>query len=325
MVKEAQEPCATVLSPATLPALESRMDALASTVLAALEAQGFPKESASAERFLYLRYEGTDVALMVARPPDGDFARAFAEAYLREFGFVMEGRSVVVDDIRVRGTGHAGSLPPPASAPAAPCRRPSPRTHSSAYFEETGRAPVPVYIMEDLAPGDEIPGPALVIDRVTTVVVVPKAVAKVTFDGSLLIRILPDHFAPPPDPRPGPVAPQAPPARPSLSLRCDPITLAVFSHRFMSIAEQMGRTLQRTSVSVNIKERLDFSCALFGPDGDLVANAPHMPVHLGSMGAAVKHQLWMYTDGPLKDEGLAQVTWGAHAMRSNQCIAMRWG
>ena len=76
---------------------------------------------------------------------------------------------------------------------------------------------------------------------------------------------------------------------------CDPVMLAIFSHRFMSIAEQMGRSLQRSSISVNIKERLDFSCALFGPSGELVANAPHLPVHLGAMSEAVKAQIKYWT------------------------------
>lgn len=83
----------------------------------------------------------------------------------------------------------------------------------------------------------------------------------------------------------------------SIGTKCDPIQLAIFSHRFMGIAEQMGRTLQRTSISVNIKERLDFSCALFGPDGSLVANAPHLPVHLGAMSEAVRFQVRYYAAG----------------------------
>lgn len=260
---------------------------------------------------------------MVPQPPDLDFLSAFNDAYRREFGFVLERRAVLVDDIRVRATGQSAPLPVPSEEPLPHLPLPPPARLSSAYFEETGRGDVPVYILADLVGGHEVPGPALIIDKVTTVVVIPRARALVTSEGSLVVSLERDVQAPMPNPAsvlPPPVAQdmeevlgRASPepellGNGPLSLQSDPILLAVFSHRFMSIAEQMGRTLQRTAVSVNIKERLDFSCALFGPDGSLVANAPHMPVHLGSMGAAVRSQLAYYTHGPGAHEGLNEVS-----------------
>jgi 5-oxoprolinase (ATP-hydrolysing) len=132
----------------------------------------------------------------------------------------------------------------------------------------------PVYRLEALPRGGVIVGPAILLDNITTVLVEPGCTARITRAGNIRIAIG-----------------AAPAADLAASAAVDPVQLAIFAHRFMGIAEQMGRTLQRTSVSVNIKERLDFSCALFGPDGGLVANAPHLPVHLGAMQEAVRFQL----------------------------------
>ena len=150
-----------------------------------------------------------------------------------------------------------------------------------------GWQPTPVYLLRSMPHGPRIPGPAMLRDETSTVVVDPGFEARITKHGDVRMdavrgpipvstRVTSEASAMvTPDPIPGP----------------DPILLSVYGHRFMSIAEQMGRTLQRTSISVNIKERLDFSCALFGPDGGLVANAPHIPVHLGAMQEAVRFQL----------------------------------
>lgn len=135
-----------------------------------------------------------------------------------------------------------------------------------------------MYELDSLQPGHSVDGPALLINRISTVVVQPGCTAHVTAAGDVRIDV------------PAPAAGAADDAE-----RVDPIRLAIFSHRFMSIAEQMGRALQRSAISVTIKERLDFSCALFGPDGALVANAPHLPVHLGAMSEAVRAQIRYYT------------------------------
>lgn len=135
-----------------------------------------------------------------------------------------------------------------------------------------------MYRLETLKPGHVIVGPALLINRISTIVVEPDCTAHITAAGDVRIDVHTVAATVTEDPT-----------------RVDPIYLAIFSHRFMSIAEQMGRALQRSAISVNIKERLDFSCALFGPDGALVANAPHVPVHLGAMSEAVRAQIRYYT------------------------------
>lgn len=125
-----------------------------------------------------------------------------------------------------------------------------------------------------LTPGTIVAGPAIIIDNTQTIVVVPGSQARI-LSSHVVIDLVDEK-------------PQQ--SQEEQELVVDPIKLSIFGHRFMSIAEQMGRTLQKTSISINIKERLDFSCAIFSPDGELVANAPHVPVHLGSMSFAVKYQ-----------------------------------
>lgn len=121
-----------------------------------------------------------------------------------------------------------------------------------------------MYLLSNLKGGHTIRGPAIILDKNTTVLVKPGCTATITPRGSIFIDVGRGDGN-------------------QVDTTLDPIQLSIFGHRFMSIAEQMGRVLQRTSISTNIKERLDFSCALFGPDGGLVSNAPHIPVHLGAM------------------------------------------
>uniref|UniRef100_A0A8W7PML1 5-oxoprolinase n=1 Tax=Anopheles coluzzii TaxID=1518534 RepID=A0A8W7PML1_ANOCL len=292
VVYETQEPCGLELCPDNRAALKERLHALSARCVEQLEAQGFAladEGSISLEPYLHLRYEGTDCALMCA--PDrvvenadhtvygfGDFGRTFRDRYRSEFGFVLEGRRILVDDIRVRGCGRASLFTEPDIAEATGPIYPEKTT--VAYFEEgSGQAPpgrlvTPVYDCAKLRYGHRVDGPAILIDRLSTIVIEPGSRALVTRRGDLTIEIGTGAAA-----------------RPRVDERLDAVQLSIFNHRFMSIAEQMGRVLQRTSISTNIKERLDFSCALFGPDGGLVSNAPHIPVHLGAMQETVQYQL----------------------------------
>ncbi|KAK2546176.1 Oplah [Columba livia] len=188
--------------------------------------------------------------------------------YQAEFGFTIPGRAVLVDDVRVRGTGSSGVS---CDTPMEPSGKP-PRveTVTRCYFEE-GYMDTPVFLLEELGCGHSIPGPAILIDKNSTIVVEPGCTASITQFGDIDIAV-------------GSGTPRA------VGPQLDAVQLSIFSHRFMSIAEQMGRVLQRTAISTNIKERLDFSCALFGPDGGLVSNAPHIPVHLGAMQETVQFQ-----------------------------------
>ncbi|NXT39932.1 OPLA oxoprolinase, partial [Pelecanoides urinatrix] len=278
VVHEAQAPCALRYEPAAFPRLDGRIAALERECRDALRAQGFAGEQIRTEAFLHLRYEGTDCALMCSakgHPPTprscraGDFHAAFTSRYLSEFGFTIPDRAVVVDDVRVRGTGSSGIS---CETPLAPSGKPARvETVTRCYFEE-GYLETPVFLLEELACDHAVPGPAIIIDKNSTIVVEPGCTASLTRFGDVCIAV---GSGPP-----RPVGPQL-----------DAVQLSIFSHRFMSIAEQMGRILQRTAISTNIKERLDFSCALFGPDGGLVSNAPHIPVHLGAMQETVQFQI----------------------------------
>eukprot|EP00744_Colponema_vietnamica_P010995 GILI01015486.1.p1 GENE.GILI01015486.1~~GILI01015486.1.p1 ORF type:complete len:708 (+),score=178.78 GILI01015486.1:57-2180(+) len=223
---------------------------------------------------------------MAPEPPPCDFVPSFPRLYQADFGFTMPERAILVDDVRVRAEGGSLSL---LQSPIAPqTESPSPVASVDAYFHPIGRVSTPVYRLSSLGAGVSLSGPCLVLDQNSTVVVEPGCSAHITSDGDLYIDI---HTSSTSSNSASNSADSAAPCDASAEVPLDPVKLSVFAHRFMSIAEQMGRTLQRTSVSTNIKERLDFSCALFGPDGSLVANAPHLPVHLGAMQEAVKWQI----------------------------------
>lgn len=269
----------------------------------ALEKRGIPRENVALEQYLHLRYEGTDFGLMVKSPKVVDesvplkdipnFGQLFEEQYHREHGFSIQNRSIKIDDARVRATGTQASRGKSTGvASMAPITvdesgQPVSKTNGNpqmivkSYFSDAGGwIDVSVLRLSDLQTGAAIVvGPGIIVDSVAgmTVMVLPGCVARVTGDGNLFIDV--DATSPDLD-------------RTIPTVReMDPVRLSVYAHRFMGIAEQMGNTLQRTAVSTNIKERLDFSCAIFDDSGGLVANAPHVPVHLGAMQDAVRYQI----------------------------------
>ncbi|KAK1585748.1 Hydantoinase B/oxoprolinase-domain-containing protein [Colletotrichum navitas] len=271
----------------------ARLAALKARVGAELRAQGAEEASVAFDESLVLRYFGTDTNLTIARPADGDYAAAFEATHLREFAFSMQ-RDVVVESIKVRGTGSAGARIREASAlkelaAGAHVQAPAPGEMQAVYIDgawhDTG-----VYRLDGVPKGVVIPGPALLIDQTQTIFVSPTFRAYILSSHVLLDKVSR------PSPSPALTTTTPTPGLPSSSPdpAVDPIQLSVFAHRFMAIAEQMGTTLQRTSISTSIKERLDFSCAIFSPSGKLVANAPHIPIHLGSMQFAIQaqHRLW---------------------------------
>lgn len=286
VVHEVQEPCAERLNQ-NISRIQERVAILENECKQELGKQGFREKDITTETYLNLRYDGTDCALMTLQPAPGswEFDKAFYELYTQEFGFLLNGRDIIVDDIRVRGIGKTiqnKDLTPDndiaelkASNKIKQVSEDVVDKHVSVYFEETGRDNrVPVYRLGNLTPGSEVIGPAVIIDVTATVIVEPSCVALIT-PGHITITVGRGE-------------------KKVVTTEMEPIQLSIFSHRFMSIAEQMGRTLQKTAISTNIKERLDFSCALFGADGGLVANAPHIPVHLGSLSHAVVYQLNYY-------------------------------
>jgi 5-oxoprolinase (ATP-hydrolysing) len=215
----------------------------------------------------HLKYEGTDTALIVPLGTLPEMTRHFEQAYRKQFSFLMPGKPLVAEAVSVEAVCPGEAI-------------------SESVFDEKPRAePVetvrlfsgdrwheaPLYRREDLAAGQRIDGPAIIAEANATTVVEPEWHAEVTpLDHLVLERSVPRK------------------ARAAVGTRVDPVMLEIFNNLFMSIAEQMGLRLQNTAYSVNIKERLDFSCALFDAQGNLIANAPHMPVHLGSMGESIK-------------------------------------
>jgi 5-oxoprolinase (ATP-hydrolysing) len=251
------------------PALRERLAALEREGRAALAAEG--ARELRSRRSLDLRYLGSESALSIAEPDDGDWPRAFAAEHVRRFGYTREGRAIEITSVRVRVAASRESDAPPAPAQGGGAALPEPLRRVSAWFPGAGRVTAPVFLRESLRPGVRLAGPALVLEDGATLVLDPGFVAEPMPDGVLRLT----DTAPALRARAGDEA-------------ADPVDLEVFGSRFMSIAERMGVVLRNTSVSTNIKERLDYSCAVFDREGGLVANAPHIPVHLGAMGETVR-------------------------------------
>jgi 5-oxoprolinase (ATP-hydrolysing) len=272
VVQEAQEPASGVLNKVAMNSIIERIASLKAKVNKELTAEGIDESKIQHEVYLNLRYQGTDNTLMVLEPADGDFIAGFIKEHHREFSFTFPGRNILVEDIRVRGVGKSISVPQEAPQPELKSANltsigtQKQDDSSLVYFAGVGHVQTPVFFLVNLQLGSFIQGPAIVIDKTQTIVVEPNATA----------TILSRH-----------VILDVPTTRKQIqgtdaATVVDPIRLSIFGHRFMSVADQMSRMFQKTSVSTNIKERLDFSCALFSPDGKLVANAPNVPVHLGS-------------------------------------------
>lgn len=290
VVKESQEPVSSDYLSSRSDLLR-RFDDISDTTTKDMQEQGFSSSQVTHEQYLNMRYEGSDTSLMILRPKESsDFLAEFRERHRREFNFNSE-RPVLVDDIRVRTI--ASSKVRTERSPLDQLKEATmksvtidPVAKSPVYFDgHSKRIDTAVYLLDQLEKHSRIVGPAIIIDQTQTIVVAPNAVANL-LETCIVIDLKEKS--------------SEIPSTDLISSGIDPIRLSIFGHRFMSIAEQMGRTLQKTSVSTNIKERLDFSCALFSPDGGLVANAPHVPVHLGSMQFAVRyqHHKWL---GSLKD------------------------
>ncbi len=279
VVAESQTACAaTYDDPEGLKRVLEDMAVLKTRVTDQLTANGqFDESAVRCECFLNLRYDGSDTSMMVPEPSDGDYAKAFRERFVREYGFDLKDRALLIDDVRVRGVANNTLLTRLPISCCQPGEEPRPDAKTRVYFDKLGWCDTPVYRFDSLLGGMTITGPAIIMNGTSTCVIEPTCVGEITTYGDLKITV--------------PSAKGDDKPRHADYSKPDAILISIFSNRFMGIAERMGRTLQRTSVSTNIKERLDFSCAIFGPDGGLVANAPHVPVHLGAMSSTVSWQL----------------------------------
>jgi len=271
-----------VLDDRALAGLRAPFGELVSEARDALLMQGVPEADISIERRVALKYEGTDSTLQLPVVSDAaTLSAAFLEQYRVRYGFLMPERRLVIESISAEAVGaserglegrRSGFCPTTGQSRAeARPTAPAPTSASRPVFFENQWHDTPFIERDALQPGDTIPGPAVIRERNTTIVIDPGWRAEVTTLNHLILR------------RVQPLQRAS-----AIGTRVDPVLLEVFNNLFMSIAEQMGVTLANTATSVNIKERLDFSCALFDAQGNLIANAPHMPVHLGSMGESVQ-------------------------------------
>lgn len=274
-------------------ALERRLDAeglaaardaagsLAAQAKGELREQGVADAAVAVVHRVQLRYEGTDTALACALPMAGPADEAiaamrteFEAGYRRRFAFLMAERALVIEAVTVEAVGAGERRAPPGVPADAASYTPEPlaavRMYCEADENAAGWRDAALFDEAALKPGAAIDGPAILAGRNATTVVEPGWQARATAAGIELHRVRPRAAA------------QA------MGTNADPVMLEVFNNLFMNIAEQMGLRLQNTAYSVNIKERLDFSCALFDVEGNLIANAPHMPVHLGSMSESIK-------------------------------------
>ncbi|HEX7448975.1 MAG TPA: hydantoinase B/oxoprolinase family protein [Pirellulales bacterium] len=271
-------------SPQTLAGLDDRFQALADEARREVLAEGIADAQIEIRRSLDLRYRGLDAYLTIAGPADNDYASAYAEEHQRLYGYRRDDRPLEIVAMRVEVVGHTADFEPPR-ATAVP-RHPACEATALAWFDAV-RHETKVYDRAALRPGDLLHGPAILHEAASTTVIDPGWQGEILARGELLLNDVSGH------------------ARAAVSTAADPVMLEIFNNQFAGIAEQMGITLRGTASSVNVKERLDFSCAVFTALGDLVANAPHIPVHLGAMGETVKRLL---IDNPAMRPGDVYVT-----------------
>jgi 5-oxoprolinase (ATP-hydrolysing) len=231
--------------------------------------QGVPAQQIKAIVRAHIRYAGTDTPLIVGAGSLATMKGAFEKAHKARFGFIDRSKQLVVEAVSVEAVG-GGSKFRERAGRTRRGRLPSP-ARATEFFSSGQWRKAPVYLREQLSAGHKVLGPAIIIEPHQTIVVEDGWRVAITAKNHLVLE------------RAVALKRQSP-----IGTRADPVMLEVFNNLFMSIAEQMGVSLQNTAYSVNIKERLDFSCAVFAADASLVANAPHMPVHLGSMDRAVE-------------------------------------
>lgn len=278
LVDEKQEPVSHIYTEEAKELLLAESLKLSQRSKFSLLEQGVQPETVSTVIYFNMGYKGSDTRIMIPQPENNDFLSVFYSTHEREFAFNDKSRDVVISDIRVRSVGSASGILTERSpykdydaVEKKPVLKLVAQKVTPIYFTE-GYLDSEVYFLNDLPVGSVIKGPALILDATQTLLVTPDSVA----------TILPRHV----------VIDVEVEAKSNVSTDyVDPVQLAIFANRFMSIADDMSRTLQKIAVSANIKERMDYSCALFDNQGNLTANAPNVPVHLGSMSAAIKYQL----------------------------------
>jgi 5-oxoprolinase (ATP-hydrolysing) len=257
------------LEASSLAAIAEALDGLALEAQSELQSQLIGAVTPTVHRRVHVRYEGSDTSLVVAHGELACITASFEAAYAQRFAFLMQGKRLIVEAVSVEAV-VAGDAPTearqPIGSPREVPRRETVRIYTGGQWHDAA-----LVVREDLRAGDVLAGPAIIADKNATTVLEPGWEARLTALDHLVLERR-----------------TARTLTYAAGTTADPVLLELFNNLFMNIAEQMGLQLQNTAYSVNIKERLDFSCALFDATGNLIANAPHMPVHLGSMGESIK-------------------------------------
>jgi 5-oxoprolinase (ATP-hydrolysing) len=258
------------LSDAVLTDTAELLQNLEKEVCKEVQGQGIGAAQIVVERKIFVRYADSHQPLEIDFGSRAAIVEGFNTLHRSRYGFVAHDREMLIESISVEAIGNTGENDGDAEKSVVE-NVIEPVKHVEMHCDRHGWLNVPLYDRDQMHPGAKVNGPAIIIERTGTNILEPGWQAEINaFEHLILTRVdaLDDHE--------------------ELGAKADPVMLEIFNNLFMSIAEQMGMTLANTAYSVNIKERLDFSCALFDPNGDLVANAPHVPVHLGSMGESVK-------------------------------------
>ena len=262
----------TALADENMAEIEAALDRLADDGVAEMRAQGVDADRIGVDRKLHVRYLGSDTSMVVDFADRAAIQAAFEAAHTNQYGFHSPEKQIIVETALTEVIGRSDTLEDPTVAIAVGAAETpvTPRDHTAVYL--TGaRSDAPIYYRESMQPGQSVTGPAVIIEPTATTVIEPGWRAELTDRLHLLLTRV-----------------EAAPRRRAVGTDVDPVMLEIFNNLFMNIAEQMGLVLERTAYSVNIKERLDFSCAVFDRTGELIANAPHMPVHLGSMDESIR-------------------------------------
>lgn len=246
--------------------LQRSVDRMVREIAERFDEQGLTAAKTRFEHRAFIRTQAGDSPIEVALGNEAEMGGEFAEAYRARFGYDTDA-PLIVDKIRVEGISDCGDC---GDLPFAPAEGVADAVSTAAIFMGGAQHDTPIFAREKLAADTKITGPALIIDPVATIVVEPGWRVRIGAEGMLVLTRT------------------APAKTDSSTAEADPVRLEIFGGLFMAIAEEMGAALQHSASSVNIRERLDFSCALFDADGNLIANAPHIPVHLGSMGDSVR-------------------------------------
>lgn len=258
-----------VLTTETMTHIDKERARLSLAGIEKLMKQRVKRDAIQTQCRVHVKYHGSDTSLLVPLDSMDEIISHFESKHRQRFGFISRSRKLIIEALQVETVG--GGTQVKASAQAEPISGSEPGVTYHNLTTKGKRHKAPFYQREKIPPGMQILGPAVIVEKTSTIVIEPGWGATLTNENDIVLEQVAESRMPI-----------------QVTSTPDPITLEIFNNLYMHIAEQMGLVLQNTAASVNIKERLDFSCAIFNADGELVANAPHMPVHLGSMSHSIK-------------------------------------